>query len=61
MLIALRAADEMRYHIPIALKNGLSRDEIAEVIYHASGYAGFPAAASARNVTMSILDELDKT
>jgi 4-carboxymuconolactone decarboxylase len=61
ILIALRAADEMRYHIPIALKNGLSRDEIAEVIYHASGYAGFPAAASARNVAKRILDDLDQT
>src|SRR5713101_6604495 len=45
ILIALRATNELRYHVPIALKNGLSRDEIAEVIYHSSGYAGFPAAA----------------
>lgn len=32
----------MESHFRIALENGLSEDELAEVIYHASGYAGFP-------------------
>ena len=27
-LIALRATEELRYHFPIALRNGLTRDEI---------------------------------
>ncbi|MDP9792987.1 4-carboxymuconolactone decarboxylase [Catenuloplanes nepalensis] len=56
ILIALRATDELRFHFPIALRNGLTRDEIAEVIYHASGYAGFPAAATARTVAVETLD-----
>jgi 4-carboxymuconolactone decarboxylase len=54
-LIALRASDELRFHFPIALRNGLTIDEIEEVIYHMTGYAGFPAAASARRVACDVL------
>jgi 4-carboxymuconolactone decarboxylase len=50
ILIALRASDELNFHFPAALRNGLTRKEIEEVIYHASGYAGFPAAAAARSL-----------
>jgi 4-carboxymuconolactone decarboxylase len=50
ILIAQRATEEMKAHFRIARQNGLSDDELAEVIYHASGYAGFPAAATARNI-----------
>ncbi len=55
ILIALRATDELRIHVQIARTNGLTEDEIAEVIYHASGYAGFPAAATAKNVAVKAL------
>ena len=48
ILIALRATDELKVHALIALKNGLTLNEIEEVIYHASGYAGFPSANAAR-------------
>lgn len=50
ILIALRSSDELKAHFRIARTNGLTDDELAEVIYHASGYAGFPAAATARNI-----------
>lgn len=56
ILIALRATEEMHYHFPLALKNGLTKDELAEVIYHASGYAGFPAAATAAQIAQKIFD-----
>lgn len=55
ILIALRATDEMKAHFAIARQNGLSDDELAEVIYHASGYAGFPAASTAKNVAIEAL------
>jgi 4-carboxymuconolactone decarboxylase len=48
MLIALRATDELKVHTLIALANGLTVPEIEEVIYHATGYAGFPSANAAR-------------
>jgi len=49
-LIALRANDELKIHFQIALRNGLTIEEIEEVIYHMTGYAGYPAAAAARNI-----------
>jgi 4-carboxymuconolactone decarboxylase len=57
MLIALRATDELEAHFKIARTNGLTDEELAEVIYHASGYAGFPAASSARNAAVRALAE----
>jgi 4-carboxymuconolactone decarboxylase len=54
-LIALRASEELKFHFPIALRNGLSIEEINEVIYHMTGYAGYPAAANARNVAREVL------
>ncbi len=58
ILIALRAGEEMNAHFRIARQNGLTEDELAEVIYHASGYAGFPpAAATARNIAAEALGE----
>lgn len=55
VLIALRASEELRFHFGIALKNGLSVEELAEVVYHCAGYAGFPAAANARTVGIEVL------
>ena len=54
-LIALRASEELKFHFPIALRNGLTIGEIDEVIYHMTGYAGYPAAATARNVAREVL------
>ncbi|CAN5710169.1 hypothetical protein BH09ACT8_BH09ACT8_44560 [soil metagenome] len=48
ILIALGAEAELESHFRIAKQNGLTEDELAEVIYHASGYAGFPAANTAK-------------
>ena len=55
ILIALRATDELQFHVQIARNNGLTEDEIAEVIYHASGYAGFPAANTACKIAREVL------
>jgi len=55
ILIALRASDQLEFHIPAALKHGLTVAELEEVIYQASGYAGMPAAANARAVAVKIL------
>ncbi|CAM3339303.1 carboxymuconolactone decarboxylase [Mycobacterium intermedium] len=55
VLIALRASDELKFHFPIALRNGLTVAEVEEVIYHVAGYAGYPAAASARAIANAVL------
>lgn len=56
ILIALHATDELKFHVQIAGNNGLTENEIAEVIYHSSGYAGFPAANTARKVAREVFD-----
>jgi 4-carboxymuconolactone decarboxylase len=55
ILITLRATEELKAHFRIARQNGLTDEELAEVIYHASGYAGFPAAATAKSVAVEAL------
>ncbi|MGB8506273.1 carboxymuconolactone decarboxylase family protein [Mycobacterium sp.] len=57
VLIALRAEGELRVHFPIALRNGLTRDELEEVVYHAAAYAGFPAASTAGRIGQEVLDQ----
>lgn len=38
--------------------NGVTRDELEEVIYHGSGYAGFPMAATARQAAKAVMDRM---
>ena len=47
MMIAQGRWDEFRLHVRAALNNGLTTDEIKEVILHSAIYAGLPAANSA--------------
>ena len=54
-LIALRATEELKFHFPIALRNGLTLEEIEEVVYHMAGYAGFPAASTAAATGREVL------
>lgn len=55
ILIGLGAEREMRSHFEAALRNGLTPSELEEVIYHATAYAGFPAAACARAVASEVV------
>jgi 4-carboxymuconolactone decarboxylase len=55
ILIGLHAYDELTVHFPIALKNGCTLEELNEVIYHATAYAGFPAANNARRAAVRSL------
>jgi 4-carboxymuconolactone decarboxylase len=57
MLITLRAHTELAIHAPAAIRNGATVAELEEVIYQAAGYAGFPAAASARDVVREALQK----
>lgn len=46
-LVAGGQAEQLPYHLRLALDNGLTREEIIEVITHLAYYAGWPRAASA--------------
>jgi 4-carboxymuconolactone decarboxylase len=44
MLIALKAHDEFKLHVRAAFNNGLTREDIGEVLMAAAIYCGVPAA-----------------
>ena len=50
---------ELRMHVRAALRNGLSRDEIAEVILHTALYAGLPPANGALAIAREVFAEVD--
>ena len=58
MVIAQGRAHELRVHVRGALGNGVTRDEIREVLLHASVYCGIPAAVEAFRNAEEVLDEL---
>jgi 4-carboxymuconolactone decarboxylase len=57
ILTALRAENEIPMHVRAAVRNGLSREEILEVLIHTAVYAGVPAANSAVAIANKTLDE----
>jgi len=57
VLVTLRAENELGLHVRGALRNGLSADEIREVLIHCAIYAGVPAANAAMAVAMRVLRE----
>jgi len=58
ILIALRQTEELKYHVQVALANGLGIRELEEVLYQSIPYAGFPAANSAKRAMIEALSEL---
>jgi len=56
-LTALNHHEELAIHVRAALRNGLTPDEIKEVLLQAAIYCGVPAANSAFAVAQQVLDE----
>jgi len=56
-LVALNRMDELAMHVRAALRNGLTPDEIKEVLLHCAVYCGVPAANGAFHVAQRVLDE----
>jgi len=46
-LVALGKTEQMAFHFPRAIENGVTRDELIELITHLAFYAGWPNAMSA--------------
>jgi 4-carboxymuconolactone decarboxylase len=61
MLIALNRSDELKMHLSAAFSNGVTEDEIKEVIMHTSIYCGLPAANSAFHLAAEIFQARQKT
>src|SRR5918993_1345395 len=56
-LVALGRDEELALHVRAALRNGLTRDEIKEVLLQSAIYCGVPAANAAFAVAQRVLDE----
>jgi 4-carboxymuconolactone decarboxylase len=56
-LVALGRVDELALHVRAARRNGLSPEEIAEVLLQTAVYCGVPAANSAFRVFQRVLEE----
>jgi len=57
MLAALHHDDELAIHIRAAVRNGVSREEIVEVLLQVAVYAGVPAANRAFGIAQRVLRE----
>lgn len=55
-LCALHRPNELRIHVGRALDNGLSRDEVCEVIMHMAIYGGFPVAVEGMAIAKEVFD-----
>ena len=60
-LIAVGRMDELPMHVRAALRNGLSEDEIKEVLLQTAVYCGVPAANTAFAVAARVLEEKEES
>ncbi len=59
-LVAGGHQHELAMHVRAALRNGLTRDEIKEVLLQSAVYCGVPAANSAFAIAQEVLAEEDR-
>jgi 4-carboxymuconolactone decarboxylase len=61
MLIAQQATHELSLHFQIGMRNGLTLQELEEIVYHAVPYLGFPKGASALEILKGVAAEIKRT
>ncbi|GLU43943.1 3-oxoadipate enol-lactonase [Allomuricauda sp. NBRC 101325] len=59
MMIALNRTPEFKMHIKAAINNGVTPDEIKELMLQSAIYCGFPAANEAYHSAQEVLGNLD--
>lgn len=59
VLTALGRPEEIAMHVRAAIGNGVTTEEVAEVLLHTGAYAGVPAANAAFAIGQKVLDELE--
>jgi len=60
MMVALNRDEEFRMHVRAAFNNGVTHDQIKEVLLQTAIYCGVPAANSAFHLAAEVFDEMDK-
>jgi 4-carboxymuconolactone decarboxylase len=56
-LVALYRTNELPHHLKRALDNGVTRDELVELITHLAFYAGWPTANTAVTIARQVFEE----
>ena len=56
-LVAMYRGDQLPGHLERALANGVTREELGELITHMAFYAGWPAAMTAGRIAKKVFDE----
>lgn len=59
LMVALNRGDEFVLHVRAAANNGVTREEIKEVLLQCAIYCGVPAANSAFHLARKVFDEMD--
>ena len=59
MLIALNREAELKMHLNAAFNNGVTREELKELIMHSALYCGLPAANATLHLAQQVFDERD--
>ena len=59
LMVALNRNDEFKLHVRAAFNNGVTREEIKEVLLQCAIYAGIPAANSAFHMAEEVLAQMD--
>ncbi|SJZ41397.1 4-carboxymuconolactone decarboxylase [Enhydrobacter aerosaccus] len=59
-LVALNRTEQQRGHFARAIANGVTHDELVELITHLAFYSGWPTAMSAAFVAKEVLGEGEK-
>jgi 3-oxoadipate enol-lactonase/4-carboxymuconolactone decarboxylase len=57
-MVALNREDELRLHLRAALRNGVTRDEVKEVLLQMAVYCGLPAANAAFHLAADVFAEV---
>jgi 4-carboxymuconolactone decarboxylase len=60
ILTALNREDEFKLHVRAAFRNGVTREEISEVLLQAAIYCGVPAANSAFNQAREVFAQMER-
>ena len=59
-LVAMNRTEQQTGHFARAINNGVTNDELIELITHLAFYSGWPTAMSAANVARKVLEEGEK-
>jgi 4-carboxymuconolactone decarboxylase len=58
-LVSLYRTNELPFHVARALENGVTKDELIEVITHLAFYSGWPTANTAIAIARKVFGELE--